>query len=80
MATPTTKTNNVYFSGLNTGNAVLAYAVHHLYISVSTGTLSIGFDGVNFMPLTTGNHEFYNVHAKTIYIDGTGSWSGWGLG
>lgn len=79
-AIPTTKTNNLYFSGTNTGNSVLDHAVYHIIIHVSTANLSIGFDNTNFMPLTAGNHVFNNIHAKTIYMSGTGVWSGWGLG
>jgi hypothetical protein len=74
----TTKTHNEYFSGTGVGNKVFTYAVHHLMVHI-TGTVSIGFDGTNFMTLTPGNHELYNIGAKTIYFGGSGTWVGWGV-
>lgn len=76
--TPTTKTNNAFFSITNTGNKVFVYEANNIIFSI-TGTMSIGFDGVNFMPLTVGNHELYHVSAKTIYFSGTGTAIGFGL-
>jgi hypothetical protein len=74
-----TKTNNEYFSGTNAGSKVLEHLANHVIVSV-TGTMSIGFDGTNYMPLTAGNHEFYYVNVKTVYFSGTGTWSGFGVG
>lgn len=77
--TPTTKTNNEYFSGSSTGSKVFAYSTPHVIVSTS-GTVGFGFDGYNYMTLASGNHELYYINAKTIYFNGSGTWVGWGLG
>ena len=79
MAEPATiKTNNEFFTGIGPGNKIFRYRTPHLIVNI-VGTVNIGVDGINFMPLVAGNHTLSFVNAKTVYFSGTGTWTGWGL-
>lgn len=68
-----------HFSGSAVNDIIFARPIHHLILTTS-GTVGLSLDGGdNFMTITAGTHQFLYLHAKRIYFNGSGTWSGIGI-
>ena len=79
MTINTTSTAHQYFSGAGVGDVAFARSISQLIIT-TTGTVGMSLDeGQNFMPITAGTYQFEFVWAKTLFFNGSGAWSGFGI-
>jgi len=66
-----------FFSGTGANTIIFGRSINRLLITTS-GSVSMSYDGVDFLPITAGTYEF-NLRAAKLYFSGGGTYSAFGL-
>lgn len=66
------------FSGTGTNVVRFERSITNLIITV-TGTVQFGVDGTNYATLSAGTHQLINVPIKDLYLQGGGTYDGFGV-
>lgn len=73
-----TKETFQYFSGTGSNTVHFQRSITNLIITI-TGTVSFGVDGTNYATLAAGTHQLINVPIKDLYLQGGGTYEGFGV-